>query len=197
MSRAPEARALLGQAGLVADTKAAELQLPEADEQRCARWPIDAGSPGQPHHLQRLLLHPWPVPAQGPTPAKGQLGTFRSRAPREPRAVLTEFGLVVPDAVGIKSGSQRPDPLVRRRNARPDGLPRPNSSLGHPGAVMGARRRCQGSERRRKVPGAFFVVTEMMGSTDNLPGGSRLRQRSERPRTLLALPDGFRMDERC
>ncbi|TIP27022.1 MAG: nitrile hydratase subunit alpha [Mesorhizobium sp.] len=90
---------------LVADTPKAiaELNLPEGM----------AGAEGE--HMRAVangpLVHnliictlcscyPWPVLGLPPYWYKDP--TFRSRAAREPRAVLKEFGLAVPDAVEIK-----------------------------------------------------------------------------------------------
>ncbi|EHK52354.1 nitrile hydratase subunit alpha [Allomesorhizobium alhagi] len=90
---------------LVADTPKAiaELNLPEGM----------AGAEGE-HmravangpHVHNLIIctlcscYPWPVLGLPPYWYKDP--TFRSRAAREPRAVLKEFGLAVPDAVEIK-----------------------------------------------------------------------------------------------
>lgn len=90
---------------LVADTPKAiaELDLPEGmagaegEHMRAV-----ANTPGV-HNLIICTLcscYPWPVLGLPPYWYKDP--TFRSRAAREPRAVLTEFGLAVPDAVEIK-----------------------------------------------------------------------------------------------
>ncbi|TCU07580.1 nitrile hydratase subunit alpha [Rhizobium sullae] len=90
---------------LVADTPAAiaELNLPEGmagaegEHMRAV-----ANSPNV-HNLIICTLcscYPWPVLGLPPYWYKDP--TFRSRAAREPRAVLNEFGLPVPEAIEIK-----------------------------------------------------------------------------------------------
>jgi nitrile hydratase len=90
---------------LVADTPAAiaELDLPagmagaEGEHMRAV-----ANAPGV-HNLVICTLcscYPWPILGLPPYWYKDP--TFRSRAAREPRSVLAEFGLPIPDAVQIR-----------------------------------------------------------------------------------------------
>ncbi|MBY5919939.1 nitrile hydratase subunit alpha [Rhizobium leguminosarum bv. viciae] len=129
---------------LVADTPKAiaELQLPEGM----------AGAEGE-HmravanapHVHNLIIctlcscYPWPVLGLPPYWYKDP--TFRSRAAREPRAVLTEFGLAVPDAVEIKvwdSSAQIRWFVVPERPAGTDGLSEAElEALVTPEAMMG------------------------------------------------------------
>lgn len=83
--------------------------------------------------------YPWPVLGLPPYWYKDP--TFRSRAAREPRAVLTEFGLAVPDAVEIKvwdSSAQIRWFVVPERPAGTDGLSEAElEALVTPEAMMG------------------------------------------------------------
>ncbi|RFB88657.1 nitrile hydratase subunit alpha [Rhizobium leguminosarum bv. trifolii] len=90
---------------LVADTPKAiaELQLPEGMAGAEGEHMRAVANAPDVHNLIICTLcscYPWPVLGLPPYWYKDP--TFRSRAAREPRAVLTEFGLAVPDAVEIK-----------------------------------------------------------------------------------------------
>jgi nitrile hydratase subunit alpha len=90
---------------LVADTPAAiaELDLPEGMAGAEGEHMRAVANGPDVHNLIICTLcscYPWPVLGLPPYWYKDP--TFRSRAAREPRAVLTEFGLPVPDEMEIK-----------------------------------------------------------------------------------------------
>ncbi|TBX99084.1 nitrile hydratase subunit alpha [Rhizobium laguerreae] len=90
---------------LVADTPAAiaELNLPEGMAGAEGEHMRAVANSPDVHNLIICTLcscYPWPVLGLPPYWYKDP--TFRSRAAREPRAVLNEFGLPVPEAIEIK-----------------------------------------------------------------------------------------------
>ena len=90
---------------LVADTPKAiaELDLPEGMAGAEGEHMRAVANTSEVHNLIICTLcscYPWPVLGLPPYWYKDP--TFRSRAAREPRAVLREFGLAVPDAAEIK-----------------------------------------------------------------------------------------------
>lgn len=129
---------------LVADTPAAiaELALPEGmagaegEHMRAV-----ANAPGV-HNLIICTLcscYPWPVLGLPPYWYKDP--TFRSRAAREPRAVLKEFGLAVPERTEVKvwdSSAQIRWFVVPERPAGTEGLSEAElEALVTPEAMMG------------------------------------------------------------
>lgn len=129
---------------LVADTPAAiaELALPEGmagaegEHMRAV-----ANAPGV-HNLIICTLcscYPWPVLGLPPYWYKDP--TFRSRAAREPRAVLKEFGLAVPESTQVKvwdSSAQIRWFVVPERPAGTEGLSEAElEALVTPEAMMG------------------------------------------------------------
>ncbi len=129
---------------LVADTPAAiaELALPEGmagaegEHMRAV-----ANAPGV-HNLIICTLcscYPWPVLGLPPYWYKDP--TFRSRAAREPRAVLKEFGLAVPESTEVKvwdSSAQIRWFVVPERPAGTEGLSEAElEALVTPEAMMG------------------------------------------------------------
>lgn len=90
---------------LIANTPAAiaELELPEGMAGAEGEHMRAVANGPEVHNLIICTLcscYPWPVLGLPPYWYKDP--TFRSRAAREPRAVLNEFGLPVPDAMEIK-----------------------------------------------------------------------------------------------
>jgi len=129
---------------LVADTPKAiaELQLPEGMAGAEGEHMRAVANAPDVHNLIICTLcscYPWPVLGLPPYWYKDP--TFRSRAAREPRAVLTEFGLAVPDAVEIKvwdSSAQIRWFVVPERPAGTDGLSETElEALVTPEAMMG------------------------------------------------------------
>ncbi|NEJ24923.1 nitrile hydratase subunit alpha [Rhizobium leguminosarum] len=129
---------------LVADTPKAiaELQLPEGMAGAEGEHMRAVANAPDVHNLIICTLcscYPWPVLGLPPYWYKDP--TFRSRAAREPRAVLTEFGLAVPDAVEIKvwdSSAQIRWFVVPERPAGTDGLSEAElEALVTPEAMMG------------------------------------------------------------
>ncbi|MCB2404515.1 nitrile hydratase subunit alpha [Rhizobium leguminosarum bv. viciae] len=129
---------------LVADTPKAiaELQLPEGMAGAEGEHMRAVANTPDVHNLIICTLcscYPWPVLGLPPYWYKDP--TFRSRAAREPRAVLTEFGLAVPDAVEIKvwdSSAQIRWFVVPERPAGTDGLSESElEALVTPEAMMG------------------------------------------------------------
>ncbi|RWX04468.1 nitrile hydratase subunit alpha [Rhizobium leguminosarum] len=129
---------------LVADTPKAiaELQLPEGMAGAEGEHMRAVANGPDVHNLIICTLcscYPWPVLGLPPYWYKDP--TFRSRAAREPRAVLTEFGLAVPDAVEIKvwdSSAQIRWFVVPERPAGTDGLSEAElEALVTPEAMMG------------------------------------------------------------
>ena len=129
---------------LVADTPKAiaELQLPEGMAGAEGEHMRAVANAPDLHNLIICTLcscYPWPVLGLPPYWYKDP--TFRSRAAREPRAVLTEFGLAVPDAVEIKvwdSSAQIRWFVVPERPAGTDGLSETElEALVTPEAMMG------------------------------------------------------------
>jgi nitrile hydratase subunit alpha len=129
---------------LIADTPKAiaELDLPagmagaEGEHMRAV-----ANEPGV-HNLIICTLcscYPWPVLGLPPYWYKDP--TFRSRAAREPRAVLKEFGLAVPESVEIRvwdSSAQIRWFVVPERPASTEGLSESDlAALVTPEAMMG------------------------------------------------------------
>jgi nitrile hydratase len=129
---------------LVADTPKAiaELQLPEGMAGAEGEHMRAVANAPDVHNLIICTLcscYPWPVLGLPPYWYKDP--TFRSRAAREPRAVLTEFGLAVPNAVEIKvwdSSAQIRWFVVPERPAGTDGLSEAElEALVTPEAMMG------------------------------------------------------------
>jgi nitrile hydratase len=129
---------------LVADTPKAiaELQLPEGMAGAEGEHMRAVANARDVHNLIICTLcscYPWPVLGLPPYWYKDP--TFRSRAAREPRAVLAEFGLAVPDAVEIKvwdSSAQIRWFVVPERPAGTDGLSEAElEALVTPEAMMG------------------------------------------------------------
>ncbi|AIC31339.1 nitrile hydratase alpha subunit protein (plasmid) [Rhizobium etli bv. mimosae str. IE4771] len=129
---------------LVADTPKAiaELPLPEGMAGAEGEHMRAVANAPDVHNLIICTLcscYPWPVLGLPPYWYKDP--TFRSRAAREPRAVLTEFGLAVPDAVEIKvwdSSAQIRWFVVPERPAGTDGLSEAElEALVTPEAMMG------------------------------------------------------------
>lgn len=129
---------------LVADTPKAiaELQLPEGMAGAEGEHMRAVANAPDVHNLIICTLcscYPWPVLGLPPYWYKDP--TFRSRAAREPRAVLTEFGLAVPDAIEIKvwdSSAQIRWFVVPERPAGTDGLSEAElEALVTPEAMMG------------------------------------------------------------
>lgn len=129
---------------LVADTPKAiaELKLPEGMAGAEGEHMRAVANAPDVHNLIICTLcscYPWPVLGLPPYWYKDP--TFRSRAAREPRAVLAEFGLAVPDAVEIKvwdSSAQIRWFVVPERPAGTDGFSEAElEALVTPEAMMG------------------------------------------------------------
>lgn len=131
-------------ARLVADTPAAiaELNLPEGMAGAEGEHMRAVANGPDVHNLIICTLcscYPWPVLGLPPYWYKDP--TFRSRAAREPRAVLTEFGLPVPAAMEIKvwdSSAQIRWFVVPERPAGTEGMSEVElEALVTPEAMMG------------------------------------------------------------
>ena len=129
---------------LVADTPAAiaELALPEGmagaegEHMRAV-----ANAPGVHNLIICTLCSCYPWPGLGLPPYWYKDPTFRSRAAREPRAVLKEFGLAVPESTEVKvwdSSAQIRWFVVPERPAGTEGLSEAElEALVTPEAMMG------------------------------------------------------------
>lgn len=129
---------------LVADTPAAIAELgmhegmagAEGEHMRAV-----ANSPGVHNLIICTLCSCYPWPALGLPPYWYKDPTFRSRAAREPRAVLAEFGLPIPDDVEVKvydSSAQIRWFVVPDRPAGTDGMSEEQlAALVTPEAMMG------------------------------------------------------------
>lgn len=79
---------------------AAELGLGPAGE-ISYRLKVVANAPGQHNMIVCTLCSCYPVSLLGPSPSWYKSLAYRSRAVREPRAVLAEFGLTLPEGTQI------------------------------------------------------------------------------------------------
>ncbi|MBM7049278.1 MULTISPECIES: nitrile hydratase subunit alpha [Rhizobium] len=129
---------------LVADTPAAiaELNLPEGMAGAEGEHMRAVANAPNVHNLIICTLcscYPWPVLGLPPYWYKDP--TFRSRAAREPRAVLNEFGLPIPEAIEIKvwdSSAQIRWFVVPERPAGTEGMTEAElEALVTPEAMMG------------------------------------------------------------
>jgi nitrile hydratase len=131
-------------ARLVADTPAAiaELDFPVGmDGAEGEHMKAVANEPGVHNVIICTLCSCYPWPVLGLPPYWYKDPTFRARAAREPRAVLAEFGVLLPPSVEIKvwdSSAQIRWFVVPERPANTDGLSEAElAALVTPEAMMG------------------------------------------------------------
>jgi nitrile hydratase subunit alpha len=86
---------------LLADGNAAAAELGFGDAVRGYRLKAVANDPGRHNMVVCTLCSCYPVSLLGPSPSWYKSLAYRSRAVREPRAVLAEFGLELPDQTEI------------------------------------------------------------------------------------------------
>jgi nitrile hydratase len=65
------------------------------------RLKVVANGPAEHHVVVCTLCSCYPIALLGPSPSWYKSEAYRSRVVRDPRAVLREFGLVLPDSVAI------------------------------------------------------------------------------------------------
>jgi nitrile hydratase len=86
---------------LLDDGNAAAAELGFGDAVRQYRLKAVANEPGRHNMIVCTLCSCYPVALLGPSPSWYKSLAYRSRAVREPRAVLAEFGLELPEATEI------------------------------------------------------------------------------------------------
>jgi nitrile hydratase len=86
---------------LLADGNAAAAELGFGDAVSGYRLKAVANEPGRHNMIVCTLCSCYPVSLLGPSPSWYKSLAYRSRAVREPRAVLAEFGLELPEATEI------------------------------------------------------------------------------------------------
>ena len=89
------------------------------------RLKVVANTPGEHNVIVCTLCSCYPIGLLGPSPSWYKSEAYRSRVVREPRAVLTEFGLTLPDDVEIvvhDSSSEIRYLVLPLRPAGTDGL---------------------------------------------------------------------------
>lgn len=88
---------------LLADANAAldELGLSMSTGPQPQRFSVLPNNPGRHHVLVCTLCSCYPIALLGPSPSWYKSEAYRSRVVREPRAVLAEFGLVLPEETEI------------------------------------------------------------------------------------------------
>ena len=88
---------------LLADGNAglAELGLPLSTGPAPQRFGVLANAPSRHHVLVCTLCSCYPIALLGPSPSWYKSEAYRSRIVREPRAVLAEFGLVLPEGTEV------------------------------------------------------------------------------------------------
>lgn len=106
---------------LLADGNAAAAELGLGETVSGYRLKAVANEPGQHNMVVCTLCSCYPVSLLGPSPSWYKSLAYRSRAVREPRAVLAEFGLELPEQteIAVWDASAQTRYLVLPR--RPDG----------------------------------------------------------------------------
>lgn len=114
-------------ARLLADANAAlpEIGLTMAGGLQAQRLSVVANTPTRHNVLVCTLCSCYPIGLLGPSPSWYKSEAYRSRVVREPRAVLAEFGLHLPDGVRITvwdSSAESRYMVLPQRPAGTDGL---------------------------------------------------------------------------
>ncbi|GAA4682284.1 nitrile hydratase subunit alpha [Pseudonocardia yuanmonensis] len=108
---------------LLADANAAirELGLSMAGGIQEQRLKVVANGPAEHHVVVCTLCSCYPIALLGPSPSWYKSEAYRSRVVRDPRAVLREFGLVLPDSVAISVWDASAESRYMVLPRRPDG----------------------------------------------------------------------------
>lgn len=114
-------------ARLLADADAAlpELGLSMAGGIQAQRFSVVANTPARHNVLVCTLCSCYPIGLLGPSPSWYKSEAYRARVVREPRAVLAEFGLGLPDEVEITvwdSSAESRYMVLPQRPSGTDGL---------------------------------------------------------------------------
>jgi nitrile hydratase len=106
---------------LLADGNAAAAELGLSDAVSGYRLKAVANEPGRHNMIVCTLCSCYPVSLLGPSPSWYKSLAYRSRAVREPRAVLAEFGLELPEQTEIAVWDASADTRYLVLPSRPDG----------------------------------------------------------------------------
>jgi nitrile hydratase len=115
---------------LLADANGAldELGLSMSTGPQTQRLTVEANTPTTHNVLVCTLCSCYPIGLLGPSPSWYKSEAYRSRVVREPRAVLAEFGLVLPDDTAIvvhDTSAESRHMVLPMRPAGTDGLTEP------------------------------------------------------------------------
>jgi nitrile hydratase len=106
---------------LLADGSAAAAGLGFGPQVSSYQLRVVANSTQRHNVIVCTLCSCYPVALLGPSPSWYKSLAYRSRAVREPRAVLSEFGLIVPEAVDIDVWDSTAETRYLVLPVRPDG----------------------------------------------------------------------------
>jgi nitrile hydratase len=104
-----------------ANTAIREVGLSMAGGIQEQRLKVVANGPAEHHVVVCTLCSCYPIALLGPSPTWYKSEAYRSRVVRDPRAVLREFGLVLPDPVAISVWDASAESRYMVLPRRPDG----------------------------------------------------------------------------